>query len=127
MNSDSLTSAEAVTVHYHATEGRSWLLAPDGTGAWPAPLTDDAASPSASAWTLSGREAVPVCDGDRVRQVWERAKETRKPLTVISPMARWASSNASGIIVSATIARIAPAATAVTAAITAGEKPPTTV
>lgn len=60
-------------------------------------------------------------------QVWERAKETRKPLTVISPMARWASSNASGIIVSAIMARIAPAATAVTAAITAGEKEPTTV
>ncbi|CAC03623.1 hypothetical protein GTY87_39840 [Streptomyces sp. SID7813] len=33
----------------------------------------------------------------------------------------------SGIIVSAIIARIAPAAAAVTAAITAGEKPPTTV
>lgn len=56
------------------------------------------------------------------RQVWERANETRKPLTVTSPMARCASWNASGIIVSAVIARIAPAATAVTAAITVGEK-----
>ena len=36
-------------VDYHATEGRSWLLALDGTGAWPAPLTDDAAPASASA------------------------------------------------------------------------------
>ena len=35
-------------VDYHATEGRSWLLALDGTGAWPAPLTDDAAPASAS-------------------------------------------------------------------------------
>lgn len=33
----------------------------------------------------------------------------------------------SGIIVSAIIARVAPAAAAVTAAITAGEEPPTTV
>jgi uncharacterized protein (TIGR03083 family) len=40
---------EAATIHYHATEGRSWLLALDGTGAWPAPLTDDAAPASASA------------------------------------------------------------------------------
>ena len=39
-------------------------------------------------------------------------------------MARCASSKASGIIVSATIARIAPAASAVTAAITAGENAP---
>ncbi|MFD0008870.1 maleylpyruvate isomerase family mycothiol-dependent enzyme [Streptomyces sp. NPDC127178] len=40
---------EAATIHYHATEGRSWRLALDGTGAWPAPLTDDAAPASASA------------------------------------------------------------------------------
>jgi hypothetical protein len=40
---------EAATIHYHATEGRSWLLALDGTGAWPAPLTEDAAPASASA------------------------------------------------------------------------------
>ncbi|MER6312485.1 maleylpyruvate isomerase family mycothiol-dependent enzyme [Streptomyces sp. NPDC001581] len=40
---------EAATIHYHATEGRSWLLALDGAGAWPAPLTEDAAPASASA------------------------------------------------------------------------------
>ncbi|WP_406253855.1 maleylpyruvate isomerase family mycothiol-dependent enzyme [Streptomyces chartreusis] len=40
---------EAATIHYHATEGRSWLLALDGTGAWPTPLTDDAAPATASA------------------------------------------------------------------------------
>ncbi|MGW5234018.1 hypothetical protein ACWEQU_17415 [Streptomyces nodosus] len=40
---------EAATIHYHAIEGRSWLLALDGTGARPAPLTDDAAPASASA------------------------------------------------------------------------------
>lgn len=40
---------EAATIHYHATEGRSWLLELDGTGAWPAPLTDSAATPCASA------------------------------------------------------------------------------
>ncbi|MFF9391633.1 maleylpyruvate isomerase family mycothiol-dependent enzyme [Streptomyces griseoluteus] len=39
---------EAATVQYHATEGRSWLLALDDTGAWPAPLTDHAAPASAS-------------------------------------------------------------------------------
>ncbi|MFI7382809.1 maleylpyruvate isomerase family mycothiol-dependent enzyme [Streptomyces sp. NPDC049813] len=40
---------EAATVQYHATEGRSWLLTLDSTGAWPAPLTDDAAPASVSA------------------------------------------------------------------------------
>ncbi|CAL9393186.1 hypothetical protein SUDANB120_01304 [Streptomyces sp. enrichment culture] len=40
---------EAATIHYHATEGRSWLLTLDGTGAWPAPLPHDAPPPSASA------------------------------------------------------------------------------
>lgn len=46
----------------------------------------------------------------------------KKPHTVIKPAKSWASSNASGIIVSANIARIAPAATAVVPAITSGEK-----
>nr|WP_203644489.1 maleylpyruvate isomerase family mycothiol-dependent enzyme [Streptomyces sp. SID14478] len=40
---------QAATIHYHATEGRSWLLTLDDTGAWPAPLPDDAAPASASA------------------------------------------------------------------------------
>ncbi|WP_405741691.1 maleylpyruvate isomerase family mycothiol-dependent enzyme [Streptomyces sp. NBC_00028] len=40
---------EPATIHYHATEGRSWLLTLDDTGAWPAPLTDGAAPASASA------------------------------------------------------------------------------
>ncbi|MFD6417164.1 maleylpyruvate isomerase family mycothiol-dependent enzyme [Streptomyces sp. NPDC060194] len=40
---------EPAAVHYHATEGRSWLLALDGTGAWPAPLPPAAAPPSVSA------------------------------------------------------------------------------
>ncbi|TXS00694.1 maleylpyruvate isomerase family mycothiol-dependent enzyme [Streptomyces sp. col6] len=40
---------EPATIHYHATEGRSWLLTLDDTGAWPAPLADDAAPASASA------------------------------------------------------------------------------
>lgn len=40
---------EPATIHYHATEGRSWLLALDETGAWPAPLTDDSGPASASA------------------------------------------------------------------------------
>jgi uncharacterized protein (TIGR03083 family) len=40
---------EAATIHYHATEGRSWCLVLDADGAWPAPLTDDAAPASASA------------------------------------------------------------------------------
>lgn len=40
---------EAATIHYHAAEGHSWLLALDDTGARPALLTDDAAPASASA------------------------------------------------------------------------------
>ncbi|MFJ8940437.1 maleylpyruvate isomerase family mycothiol-dependent enzyme [Streptomyces sp. NPDC102365] len=40
---------EPATIHYHATEGRSWLLALDNAGAWPTPLKDDAPPPSASA------------------------------------------------------------------------------
>ncbi|GAA1605388.1 MULTISPECIES: maleylpyruvate isomerase family mycothiol-dependent enzyme [Streptomyces] len=40
---------EPATIHYHAAEGRSWLLTLDDTGAWPAPLPHDAAPPSASA------------------------------------------------------------------------------
>lgn len=40
---------QAATIHRHATEGHSWLLALDDTGARPAPLTDDAAPASASA------------------------------------------------------------------------------
>ena len=43
-------------------------------------------------------------------------------MTVISPAASCATAKASGIIVSASIARIAPAATAVVAATTSGEK-----
>ncbi|MET9494417.1 maleylpyruvate isomerase family mycothiol-dependent enzyme [Streptomyces sp. NPDC006552] len=46
---------EAATLHYHATEGRSWLLALDGTGAWPARLTADAAPASASATGTAGQ------------------------------------------------------------------------
>src|SRR4051794_31715804 len=46
----------------------------------------------------------------------------RNPATVISPAKLWADANASGIIVSTNIVRIAPAATAVVAAITFGEK-----
>lgn len=51
-----------------------------------------------------------------------RTNATRKPTTVMSPAKSCASSNASGIIVSASMARIAPAATAVVAAITSAEK-----
>ncbi|OKJ72786.1 maleylpyruvate isomerase family mycothiol-dependent enzyme [Streptomyces sp. CB02460] len=40
---------EPATIHYHAAEGRSWLLTLDGTGAWPAPRTEDTAPASASA------------------------------------------------------------------------------
>ncbi|MDB5824065.1 MAG: hypothetical protein JWR21_2769 [Herminiimonas sp.] len=47
---------------------------------------------------------------------------TRNPATVINPAKSCASSNASGIIVSTSIARIAPAATAVVAATISGEK-----
>ncbi|MEU6817863.1 maleylpyruvate isomerase family mycothiol-dependent enzyme [Streptomyces sp. NPDC046860] len=39
---------EPATIHYHAAEGRSWLLVLDDTGAWPAPLTGNAAPASAS-------------------------------------------------------------------------------
>jgi len=50
-------------------------------------------------------------------------KDVRKPATVIKPAQLCATSNASGIMVSASIARIAPAATAVVAATTSEEKP----
>lgn len=39
---------EPATLHYHAAEGRSWLLVLDDTGAWPTPLTGNAAPASAS-------------------------------------------------------------------------------
>ncbi len=51
------------------------------------------------------------------------AKAARNPRTVINPAKSRASSNASGIIVSVSIAKIAPAATAVVPAIISGEKP----
>jgi hypothetical protein len=51
-----------------------------------------------------------------------RANATRKPSTVRRPANSCATSNASGIIVSANIARMAPAAVAVVAATTSGEK-----
>ena len=54
------------------------------------------------------------------------AKATRNPRTVIKPAKLWATSNASGIIVSTSMARIAPAATAVVAATTAAENRPNT-
>ena len=47
----------------------------------------------------------------------------RNPTTVIRPAKSWASSKASGIIVSASMARIAPAATAVVAATRSGDVP----
>jgi hypothetical protein len=47
----------------------------------------------------------------------------RKPRTVISPVISWPCSTASGIMVSASMAKIAPAATATVAAMTKGEKP----
>src|SRR5690242_19412820 len=47
---------------------------------------------------------------------------TRKPATVIRPAKSWACSKASGIMGSASIARMAPAATAVVAAITSGPR-----
>jgi len=42
-------------------------------------------------------------------------------MTVTTPAQSWASANASGIIVSASMLRIAPAATAVVAAITSAD------
>ncbi len=54
----------------------------------------------------------------------EMANAARKPTTVITPIHMWASSNASGIMVSAIIASIAPAASAVIAAIASPETPP---
>src|SRR5690242_20500692 len=50
-----------------------------------------------------------------------RINAVKKPATVIRPVKLWACSNASGIIVSANMARIAPAATAVVAAMTSAE------
>jgi uncharacterized protein (TIGR03083 family) len=47
---------EAATIHYHATEGRSWLLTLDGTGAWPTALTDDAAAPASASATGSAEQ-----------------------------------------------------------------------
>ncbi len=55
---------EAATLHYHATDGRSWLLRSDDTGAWPAPLTDDAAPASASATGTA--EQLPLFVGGRL-------------------------------------------------------------
>jgi hypothetical protein len=49
-------------------------------------------------------------------------KATRKPITVIRPAQFRASSNASGIIVSASIASMAPAASAVIAAMKSGDE-----
>ncbi|MBZ4373845.1 DUSAM domain-containing protein [Corallococcus sp. AS-1-6] len=47
----------------------------------------------------------------------------RKPATVMRPVRSWAPSVASGIIVSASMARMAPAATAVVPATTSGANP----
>jgi hypothetical protein len=49
-------------------------------------------------------------------------KADRNPITVINPVKSWASSKASGIMVSTSMVRIAPAANAVTAAIHSGAK-----
>ena len=52
------------------------------------------------------------------------AKAVRKPIAAISPVQIWVFSKASGIIVSAIIVRIAPAATAVISATACGEASP---
>ena len=51
----------------------------------------------------------------------ESTKAAKKPAAVIRPAASWVCSNASGIMVSANIARMAPAATAVVAATHSGD------
>jgi hypothetical protein len=51
-----------------------------------------------------------------------RTKAARNPRTVMNPAKSCASANASGIIVSASMARIAPAAMAVVAAMTPSDK-----
>lgn len=56
-----------------------------------------------------------------------RPKAQKKPATVIRPAKSCVSANASGIIVSTTIASTAPAATAVVAATTAGALPSNSV
>ena len=65
----------------------------------------------------AGRRAGPA-PARHAPAYFDRKNAARKPATVISPAKSWAYSNASGIIVSDSIARIAPAATAVVAAIT---------
>ncbi|MYS69984.1 hypothetical protein GTY88_06020, partial [Streptomyces sp. SID5926] len=57
-----------------------WLLELDGTGAWPAPLTDDAATPSAAATGTAeqlllfvwGRLTLSDLKAEGDRQVFER-------------------------------------------------------
>ncbi|GLF94958.1 maleylpyruvate isomerase family mycothiol-dependent enzyme [Streptomyces yaizuensis] len=71
---------EPATIHYHATEGPSWLLALDGTGAWPAPLTDDTVPASVSATGTAeqlllfvwGRLTLSDLTVEGDRQVFER-------------------------------------------------------
>src|SRR5436190_5248348 len=55
--------------------------------------------------------------------IFVRTNAARNPITVITPDQLCASSKASGIMVSASMLRMAPAATAVVAATTSGERP----
>ena len=66
----------------------------------------------------------PVAGPADVGQARVRANAARKPSVVMRPVHACVRSNASGIIVSAIIVRIAPAATAVMTATTCGGAPP---
>jgi hypothetical protein len=55
--------------------------------------------------------------------IFDRINAAKKPNTVMIPIKSCPSSNASGIIVSLSIASMAPAATAIVAAMTSGDNP----
>ncbi|AUG75419.1 hypothetical protein CFP65_0456 [Kitasatospora sp. MMS16-BH015] len=55
---------EPATIQYNATEGRSWRLALDGTGAWPVPVPADGA-PASVAGTATAEELLLFVWGRR--------------------------------------------------------------
>lgn len=84
-------------------------------------------------WSAAPRDILTDCPAARFRRirfvmlkdqpVRSMAKAMRNPIVVMNPVRMWVSSNASGSIVSAIIARMAPAATAVMTAMRTGEAP----
>jgi hypothetical protein len=69
-------------------------------------------------------EVLPRVRRSTGQPAWSMAKASRKPTVVMRPVQVRVRSNASGIMVSAIIVRMAPAATAVMTAMSSGAAPP---